>query len=95
VADNASPDQVFWDEMERQRMQNQIVSVSGSGNSNGNAMDPVAAIGASSTGSSSSSAWSQVTYLWQDEHPEDNYYSPPADGNQNMFNCCKFECNCK
>jgi hypothetical protein len=68
VADNASPDQVFWDEMERQRMQNQMVPVSGSGNGSGNGngnsnvMDPVAAIGASSssTGSSSSSAWAQA-----------------------------------
>jgi hypothetical protein len=50
VDDNASPDDVFWEEMERQRMQNQIVTESGF------VMDPFAAMGASSTGSSSSSS---------------------------------------
>ena len=51
VEEGASPDQVFWGEMERQRLQNQVEFGGG-----GAVMDPVAAMGAASSSNSMGSS---------------------------------------
>ena len=53
VGDNSTPDQVFWSEMERQRLQNKVSGI-GSGDTMSNDFDPVANINGGGASSSSS-----------------------------------------